>query len=138
MDLSMVGVFVSNPLLAFNYASGFLLGETSTESGGGGIDVQTLVDKAKTAEQSSALTGVENKVEELGGGMYRILFMAGVFLIILGLGTAALKLFFSDAQSRKDAKSDIVWKVLAGIFFFAGILLVVLFSTIGKSLFAMK
>lgn len=99
------------------------------------LDVADLVDKAQNAQQAEGLGDVETKVQELGGGFYRILFMAGVFLIILGLGIAALKLFFSDSATRKDAKSDIVWKILAGIFFFAGVMMVVLFSNIGSKLF---
>ena len=120
---TMAKIAVTNPRL-FTY---FVMGE---------LDVSTIVEGAQEAEQSSSLAPVESKVNELGGGFYRIMFMAGVFLIILGLGVAALKLFFSDSQTRKDAKSDIVWKVLAGIFFFAGIMLVILFSNIGTNLFA--
>ena len=118
----MAKIALTNPGLAASYVLGTL-------------DVGTIVDGAKNAQQSGSLEPVEKKVNELGGGFYRILFMAGVFLIILGLAVAALKLFFSDSQTRKDAKSDIVWKVIAGIFFFAGIMLVILFSNIGSNLF---
>ena len=135
MNLAVANVCFTNPLLALQYTLGNLLADDPPAGGSGGIDVTDLVNGAKEAEQSSSLTGVETKVKELGGGMYRILFMAGVFLIILGLATAALKLFFSDSQTRKDAKGDIVWKVLAGIFFFAGIMLVILFSKVGSTLF---
>ena len=115
-------IALTNPRLAATYVLGTL-------------NVEELVNQAKEAGTAEGLGDVESKVQELGGGFYRILFMAGVFLIILGLGIAALKLFFSDSATRKDAKSDIVWKVLAGIFFFAGVMLVVLFNNIGSKLF---
>ena len=122
MGLTMAKIALTNPGLAASHVLGTL-------------DVGSIVDGAKNASQSGSLQPVEDKVSELGGGFYRILFMAGVFLIILGLAVAALKLFFSDSQTRKDAKSDIVWKVIAGVFFFAGIMLVILFSNIGSNLF---
>jgi len=120
--LAMAKIGLTNPRLAV----GTVLGS---------LDVSTIVGDAQKAEQTAALSGFEKKLDEVGGGLYRIEFKFGVFALILGLAFGFLMLFFANAATRQQQKSDIVWKVLAGVGFFAAAAGVVLLANIGVNLF---
>ena len=76
------------------------------------LDVDTIVKETKEADQIAALKTVEDQVDAVGGGMYRIEFKAGIIALIIGLAAGFLALAFSNAATREQHKSSIIWKVL--------------------------
>lgn len=101
----------------------------------GALNVTDIVDKAQQQGEVSATKGLETKAQELGGGAWRILLIIGAVLVLIGLGIAGLKLFFSNSSTRTEAKGDILWKLIGAIFFFGvGALVIVLFN-VGNGLF---
>lgn len=126
MIKTMAMIALTNPRMALDMALSPILGS---------LDVTTIVQDAQESSGVDATANLETKAQALGGGAWRILLIIGSILVLLGLGFAGLKLFFSNSSTRNEAKGEILWKIVGAVFFFGvGALVIVLFN-VGKQLF---
>ena len=104
------------------------------ESSGGGMDF-SMDDVISGAGSNSALDPVAKTVQGAGASLYKIVFFAFVFISIIGIVVSAIKIITSNAQSRQEAKSDVVWKAVGALIGFAAIGIITLVAGIGAGLF---
>ncbi len=105
-------------------------------STGDGLDPGSIIDEGLSTDISSGTFGnLSGKVSEFGGGSYKLLYMVMTFFFICGFILCMLKLFSSNTQNRSEVKSDIMWKVVAGICGFGVVAFVLLLSGVGQNLF---
>jgi hypothetical protein len=121
--LLLAKVGLTNPALAAKY----LLAN---------LDVDTIVKNTKEASQVTALNGLEEQVDAVGGGLFRIEFKFGIMALILGLAAGFLALAFSNASTREQHKSSIIWKVIGIIGFGAAATGVALLVKVGVDFFS--
>ena len=98
-------------------------------------DIQQILDNASTLEESD-ISELGVQVDNLGGGAYHLVYKLGVYAVIIGLVIAGLKLVFSNAQNRQDAKSNILYTILGGVLIFAAVSIVIFLQTVGSGLFS--
>ena len=126
MIKTMAMIALTNPRMVLDMALSPVLGS---------LDVSTIVQEAQESSGVDATSNLETKARALGGGAWRILLIVGSIAVLLGLGSAGLKLFFSNSSTRNEAKGEILWKLAGAVFFFGvGALVIVLFN-VGKQLF---
>ena len=101
----------------------------------GSIDVSSVLKGAQDAKGTEAFSGLEDKVQTIGSGSYRLVTLAMIFLFLCGFGVAMIKLFFSNGATRQESKSDVIWKVVAAILGFAVVGLIGVLAGVGKGLF---
>lgn len=106
------------------------------DGGTDGLDPGTIIDNGLSTDISSGTFGnLSGKVSEFGGGSYKLLYMVMTFFFICGFILCMLKLFSSNTQNRSEVKSDIMWKVVAGVCGFGVVAFVLLLSGVGQNLF---
>lgn len=105
-------------------------------SGTGGLDPGNIINAGMNTDLNSGTFGnLSGKVNEFGGGTYKLLYMVMTFFFICGFILCMLKLFSSNTQNRSEVKSDIMWKVVAGVCGFGVVAFVLLLSGVGQNLF---
>lgn len=98
------------------------------------VDVQGVLDGGKKLGDSS-LSGLGDKVDDIGGGAYGLMYKGGIFVIVLVAMAAAIGLVFANGTNRNESKSKLVNVVLGTILFFSVVGLVTMLANIGGSLF---
>ncbi len=114
--------------MALSMASGiraFALGDD--------LDVNSVIEGANDA---GTLDPLVEQSQTLGASGYKLVYTIMVFIFIIGFVIAFIKLFFSNSSERTEAKSNMVWKIIAAVCGFAAIGLVILLATIGGGLFS--
>lgn len=114
--------------MALSMASGiraFALGDD--------LDVNSVIEGAN---DSGTLDPLVEQSQSLGASGYKLVYTVMVFIFIIGFIIAFIKLFFSNSSERTEAKSNMVWKIIAAACGFAAIGLVILLATIGGGLFS--
>ena len=98
------------------------------------VDVQGVLDGGKKLDDSS-LSGLGDKVDDIGGGAYGLMYKGGIFVIVLVAMGAAIGLVFANGTNRNESKSKLVNVVLGTVLFFSVVGLVTMLANIGGSLF---
>lgn len=98
-------------------------------------DVEEILDGMKGAGESEALSPMTTKIQEIGGGGYRIVFMIACFVFVIGLVAFFVKMFTANSQERSFMKWDIVWKAAAIACAFGAIAIVAMLARFGANLF---
>lgn len=114
-----------------------LLVSASEELGVGQFDVRDIIDNG-TALEDGPLAEFGNKVNDIGGGAYGLLYKAGIWLALCALVIAAFYLMFCSPASRGDAKSKIIATVGGILLLFAAASIVVFCQRIGMNLFTIS
>lgn len=86
--------------------------------------------------ENSDLSALGEQADNLGGGAYNLVFKASVYIIVIGLILAGLKLAFSNSNTRTEAKGNIVWAIIGAIFVFGAVGIVIFLQTLGGGLFS--
>lgn len=105
------------------------------EGEGGGSFGFGIDDAIGSGKTNSALDPIATTVQGAGNSLYKIVFFAFVFISIIGIVVSAIKIITSNAQSRQEAKSDVVWKAVGALIGFAAVGAVTLLAGIGAGLF---
>lgn len=113
---------------------GFVLWKIRCVATAAAVDVQRVLDGGKKLDDSS-LSGLGDKVDDIGGGAYGLMYKGGIFLIVLVAMGAAIGLVFANGTNRNESKSKLVNVVLGTILFFSVVGLVTMLANIGGSLF---
>lgn len=100
---------------------------------GDDLSVDNIISESN---DTGTLDPLVQQTQSLGASGYKLVYTIMVFVFIIGFIIAFAKLFFSNSSERTEAKSDMVWKIIAGICGFATIGLVILLATIGGGLFS--
>lgn len=98
-----------------------------------GLKVNDIIENG--SKNSTALSGLEEQVDQLGGGSYNLLVKVGAYAVVLALMGGGLYLVFSNAGNRGDAKSKILWIVIGAVLIFGSVGLAVTLQSIGMGLF---
>ena len=98
------------------------------------VDVQGVLDGGKKLGDSS-LSGLGDKVDDIGGGAYGLMYKGGIFVIVLVAMAEDIGLVFANGTNRNESKSKLVNVVLGTILFFSVVGLVTMLANIGGSLF---
>ena len=104
-------------------------------SGGGPPDASSILQKMENGGGGTAISELENKISDIGGGGYRIAFMIACFVFAIGLIIFFVKMFTANAQERSFMKWDIIWKAAAIACAFGAVAIVTMLAKFGKDLF---
>ena len=103
-----------------------------------GMSQKEFSQKTGIAESSISdggkLSGFSEKVDDIGGGVYHIVYKIGIFVALVGIVWAGIKLITSNAGTREEAKSSIIYKVFGVILIAAAASIVIFLATAGKDL----
>lgn len=100
------------------------------------LDVGNLIEQGSNTESSGAFAEIEGKVTSTGFGVYRLVGVIACIGFIIAGGWAMFKMFFiASPQEKQEAKSNMLYKVLAVVGFFAIPGIIVLLSGVGQNLF---
>ena len=99
------------------------------------LDVGELVGNMDGSD-TTAFGELESKVQSTGFGIYRLIGVIACVGFIIAGAWAFFKMFFiASPQEKQEAKSNMLYKVLAVIGFFAIPGIIVLLSGVGQNLF---
>lgn len=101
----------------------------------GDLDPKAVIDGAESSiSDGGKLSGFSEKVDDIGGGVYHIVYKIGIFVALVGIVWAGIKLITSNAGTREEAKSSIICKVFGVILIAAAASIVIFLATAGKDL----
>ena len=101
----------------------------------GDLDPKAVIDGAESSiSDGGKLSGCSEKVDDIGGGVYHIVYKIGIFVALVGIVWAGIKLITSNAGTREEAKSSIIYKVFGVILIAAAASIVIFLATAGKDL----
>lgn len=93
------------------------------------LSVADVLEGGNDAMQSGgAFASQSGKIDQVGGGVYHIMFKVGVFAMLIGLMFVGIKLAFANMNERDEAKKRIIWIVVGCILVFGGAGLIVMIA----------
>lgn len=98
------------------------------------MSVEDIINNGR--EKSTVFNGLEDQVDEFGGGAVNLVHKGAVYLILLAILFAGIGLIWSNTGNRGDAKSKILWIVVGALLIFGSLSLAVLLESVGANLFA--
>ncbi len=107
---------------------------SSTDLGVGQVGVEDIIKSGKSLDESS-LGKLGEKVDDIGGGGYNLVYKVGTYAIVIGLIVAGIALIFSGSHNREEAKSKIGYIIIGGILIFGAVTIAVLIQKLGTNLF---
>jgi len=101
-----------------------------------GTDVANLLTGDGAAGGGGALEEVSNQVNQYGKGVYSIISTAAIYIVAIALvgSGIGMAIHAGNANKRDDAKSAIVWRIVAAVFIFAAVSILVFAQKIGSAL----
>ena len=102
------------------------------------LDVDNIISQGmnSTGNSTGAFGEIETKVTTTGFGVYRLVGVIACIGFIIAGAWAFFKMFFiASPQEKQEAKSNMLYKVLAVVGFFAIPGIIILLSGVGQNLF---
>lgn len=97
-------------------------------------NIEDILGSASNLE-SSSLSGLGPKVDDLGGGAYHLVYKIGVMVILIALFGGGIYLALAGAQNRNEAKSKLLHIIGGALIAFSAVGIVVALANLGQNLF---
>lgn len=107
---------------------------TSPPGGFENPKIEDILGAASDLE-SSSLSGLSSKVDDLGGGAYHLVYKIGVMAILIALFCGGLYLALAGSQNRNEAKSRLLHIIGGALIAFSAVGIVVALANLGQNLF---
>ena len=100
-----------------------------------GLSVQSVLESGQSAmETGGAFSEQTGKVDQIGGGLYHIIFKGGIYIALIAVALAGVKLMLSNSATRDEAKRSLFWTGLGVAILAGAVAIVMVLSDIGTGM----
>lgn len=99
------------------------------------LTVSDVIESGQSAmSDGGAFAEQTGKIDQIGGGLYHVFFKGAIYIGLLCVIGAGVKLMISNANTRDEAKRSLFWTGLGMVIVAGAVIFVTLLADIGTGL----